>query len=84
MKRVTPSEARRNWFRLLDEVAGGEVVVLERKGKRIVLQRERSAKRIAQPDYSSLIKAKGIDHAERWTWEWSPRGRLLLRGSRSR
>jgi hypothetical protein len=84
MKRVTPSEARRNWFRLLDEVAGGEVVVVERKGQRLVLRRERSGETPLQPDYSKLIKAKGIDHAERWTWEWSTRGRLLLRKSRSR
>jgi hypothetical protein len=32
MKRVTASEARRNWFRLLDEVAAGAVVVIERGG----------------------------------------------------
>ncbi len=40
MKRVTASEARKSWFRLLDDVAAGEVVVIERKGRRIVLRGE--------------------------------------------
>ena len=31
MKRLTASEVRKNWFRVLDEVAAGEGVVLERK-----------------------------------------------------
>ena len=35
MKRVTASDARKNWFRLLDEAAAGEVVVIERAGTRI-------------------------------------------------
>ena len=33
MKRVTASEARRNWFRLLDEIAGGEQVVITSEGE---------------------------------------------------
>ena len=37
MKKLTASEARKNWFQVLDEVAAGEVVVLERKGKMILL-----------------------------------------------
>jgi hypothetical protein len=40
MKRVTATEARKQWFRLLDEVAAGEVVVLERKGRQLVLRCE--------------------------------------------
>ena len=40
MKRLTASEVRKNWFRVLDEVAAGEVVVLERKGQWLVLRRE--------------------------------------------
>ncbi|MCY4389867.1 MAG: hypothetical protein OXC18_22450 [Desulfurellaceae bacterium] len=37
MKKLTASEARKNWFQVLDEVAAGEVVVLERKGEMILL-----------------------------------------------
>ncbi len=76
MKRVTASEARRNWFRILDEVAAGEVVVVERNGKAIQLTRAPRADRVREvPDYSSLIRApEGAEHAERWGWEWSGEG----------
>lgn len=72
MKRVTASEARRSWFRLLDEVAGGAVVVIERAGRRIVLRREDEAPNADAPDYSSLIEVPSIEDADRWGWEWSP------------
>ena len=85
MKHVTVSEARRNWFRLLDEVAAGEVVALERKGQRIVLRREGSAARKSfVPDYSRLISVKGPDAAERWTWSWSPKKGLVSKVARRR
>ncbi len=73
MKRVTASEARRNWFRILDEVAAGEVVVVERNGKAIQLIREPRADRVREvPDYTCLIRApEGAEHAERWGWDWS-------------
>ena len=73
MKRVTASDARRNWFRLLDEVAGGEVVEIERNGKRIVLRREdRKSRSKRTPDYSGLITVPDLDQLEDWTWEWDP------------
>jgi antitoxin (DNA-binding transcriptional repressor) of toxin-antitoxin stability system len=77
MKRVTATEARKNWFRLLDEVAEGEVVLIEREGSRLVLkldeQREPSAK---IPDYRGLIRVPHADEADQWGWEWdgSPEG----------
>lgn len=73
MKRITASQARRNWFRLLDEVAAGEVVVIERKGRRIVLRREEERKTgqaVPLPDYSSLLDAADGDRADRWGWRW--------------
>jgi antitoxin (DNA-binding transcriptional repressor) of toxin-antitoxin stability system len=30
MKQVTASEARKNWFRLLDEALDGEVIAVQR------------------------------------------------------
>ena len=70
MKRITASEARRNWFRLLDEVADGEVVVIERKGRRIQLRREPGEVREV-PDYSEVIKVTGAAaDADRWGWDW--------------
>ena len=73
MKRVTASEARRNWFRILDEVAAGEVVVIERNGRTIQLSREAATDLAREvPDYTGLVRApKGAKHAERWGWEWS-------------
>ena len=55
MKKVTASEARKHWFRILDDAAHGEVIVLERKGRRLVLRRE-------EPDKPGTV-AKGPDIA---------------------
>lgn len=72
MKRVTASEARRQWFRLLDEVVDGEVVAIARKGTRIVIRREDpgSSVRDAVPDYAAILRVPDADHADSWRWEW--------------
>jgi hypothetical protein len=69
MKRVTASEARRNWFRILDEVAAGAEVVIERGGRRIVLRREEGVEGDI-PDYASLIQAPEAREAHEWRWRW--------------
>lgn len=72
MKRVTASEARKNWFRLLDEVAQGAVVCIERGGRRIVLRRE--PERAAEgelAEYDALIRVPHLEEADRWGWSWS-------------
>jgi antitoxin (DNA-binding transcriptional repressor) of toxin-antitoxin stability system len=71
MKRVTASDARKNWFRLLDEVVAGEVVVVERSGRRIVIQRDADEPAQAEaPDYADLIRAPDAEEADGWGWEW--------------
>ena len=73
MKRVTPTQARRHWFRLLDEVADGEVVLIERKDRGIVLRREEGPYPAAAPsreDYRRLLAVPDLDRAETWGWEW--------------
>ncbi len=73
VKRVTASEARKNWFRLLDEVANGEVLVVERKGRQLVLRRQDSAAENIEydlPDYGKLLRVPDADSADRWSWEW--------------
>jgi antitoxin (DNA-binding transcriptional repressor) of toxin-antitoxin stability system len=71
MKRVTASDARKNWFRLLDEVAAGEVVSIERGGRTILVQRAPASKgREPAPDYSSLVRATAVEDADRWSWVW--------------
>lgn len=77
MKRVTASDARKDWFRLLDEVAAGAVVTIERGGTTILLQRAPQPKgREALPDYAGLISAPKVEDADRWGWEWGPEGDL--------
>ena len=87
MKRVTASDARSDFFRLLDEVAAGEVVIIERNGRRVVLRREAGrAKDGAEdiPDYSRLLQAPKADGADRWTWEWKGPGEVLARAPRKK
>jgi len=82
MKKVTASEARRQWFRLLDEAAQGEVIVLQRRGRRLVLRREEVGKTKAlRPDrgYRRLLRVPRIDQADRWSWEWQAAGGLASR-----
>ncbi len=71
MKRVTATDARRDWFRLLDEVAAGGVVAIERSGTTILLKRapERAARR-ATVDYSELIRVPEAEQSDRWSWVW--------------
>ncbi len=73
MKNVTASEARKNWFRLLDEALDGEVIAVQRKGHRLVLRREeladnRNAKGTLQ--YKRLLRVPSAEKADRWSWEW--------------
>lgn len=75
MKNVTPSQARKNWFRLLDEAVAGEEIVIERNGHRLVLRKE-EAPQTAVPSYQGLIQAHRGDEADTWGWEWTPEGLL--------
>ena len=73
MKRLKASEARKTWFRLLDEVASAEVVVIERKGKRIILQEEPetpSGSSRQVPEYSQVFQVAEADRADEWGREW--------------
>jgi antitoxin (DNA-binding transcriptional repressor) of toxin-antitoxin stability system len=77
MKRVNASEVRRNWFQILDEVARGEKVVIERRGRRIVVVcedlEEVNSKKKA-PDYNALLQVTDADQADEWSWNWSEDG----------
>ena len=81
MKKVTASEARKHWFRLLDEASQGEVIVVQRKGCRVVLRREElndAGNARARPAYRRLLRAPGADAADQWSWEWRGTGRDLV------
>jgi hypothetical protein len=87
MKQVTASEARKNWFRLLDEVLDGEVIAVQRKGHRLVLRREDMAKsrntKVARR-YKRLLHVPDAENADEWSWDWrgSERGLVLRRRSK--
>jgi len=74
MKYVTASEARKNWFRLLDEAANGEVIAIQRDDKKLILKLEKEKRTI--PDYKGLIDFKDADDADAWGWKWKGAGRL--------
>jgi len=75
MKHVTASEARKNWFALLDEAAKGEVIAIQRHDKKLILKLEK--KKSAEPNYKSLIDFPDADDADVWAWEWKGPGKLL-------
>lgn len=79
MKRVTASEARKSWFRLLDEVAAGEEVCVERNGKQIVLRVDEELVGSAEvPNYRHLLRVPDAEEADGWGWEWTGPGEELL------
>ena len=73
VKRMTASDVRRDWFRVLDEVLAGETVVVERGGRRVVLRvadESGGGARQAPPDYRDLLRGN-VDEADQWSWEWA-------------
>lgn len=72
MKRITASDARKDWFRILDEVAAGEVVIIDRNGQTIQIRRCDDSRAMPVPDYRDLVRVpEGAEEADRWGWEWS-------------
>ena len=72
MKRVTASEARKNWFRLLDEVVQGAEICIERGGRRIVIRSEpEESEENSHPDYAGLLRVMEVEEADQWGWTWS-------------
>jgi hypothetical protein len=87
MKQVTASEARKNWFRLLDEALDGEVIAVQRKGHRLVLRREdvgKSRDTKASRQYKRLLRVPDDEKADKWSWDWrgSEHGLVLRRRSK--
>ena len=83
MHRLTASEARRRWLQILDRVAAGEPILIEHKGRGILLRREDDAE-IARdvPDYSAIIRPiDDMGQADEWGWEWDEAGGLRPRSA---
>ncbi|MBI4420156.1 MAG: hypothetical protein HY560_04960 [Gemmatimonadetes bacterium] len=82
---MSASEARRHWFTVLDRVARGEVIAVERGGRLIVLRREDARPHHATtPDYRDVLHVPNADDADRWHWEWSHRSTKLRLRRRAR
>jgi len=82
MKNVKASEARKHWFRLLDDALRGEVIAIERKGGRILLRREESSDRKnakRSQVYKKVLKVPRAEEADRWSWEWRGPRHLVSR-----
>jgi hypothetical protein len=78
VKSVTATEARKDWFRLLDDVAAGEVVVIERGGRLLELRRREAAPELREaPDYSDVLRVPDADAADAWGWQWEGPGQPL-------
>ena len=81
MKHVTASEARKNWFTLLDEAVKGEVIAIQRNDKKLILKLEK--KKPAAPSYKGLIDFPDADEADIWGWEWKGPGNLVPKARRT-
>jgi hypothetical protein len=75
MKHVSASDARKNWFKLLDEASNGEVIAIQRNHKQLILKLQK--RKPAVPSYKGLIDCPDADDADRWGWEWKGPGRLV-------
>jgi hypothetical protein len=77
VKRYSATEARARWFAILDEVVQGESVVIDRKGRQVVLRCE-ELKAQAIPDYSKVIRCLDGDEADQWSWRWDAESGVAL------
>ena len=66
MKHITASEARKNWFKLLDEASHAESIAINRNGKSLVLRLETRKKRQNIPNYKKIIQVPDADNADKW------------------
>ncbi|MBL7684982.1 MAG: type II toxin-antitoxin system Phd/YefM family antitoxin [Deltaproteobacteria bacterium] len=71
MKQVSATEARKQFFKLIDSAAAGETILIERKGVLLRLVPEPKKKTKKRPSYSNCLSGD-LDSADEWTWDWNP------------
>ncbi|MBI4412306.1 MAG: type II toxin-antitoxin system Phd/YefM family antitoxin [Deltaproteobacteria bacterium] len=82
MRQVTATEARKEFFKLLDAAARGETVVIERGGVPLRLVRGKLPKKKISVDYTKYFHSP-VNDADLWTWEWHPsKGLKLIKPSK--
>jgi hypothetical protein len=79
MTRVTASEARQEFFRLLDAVEQGEPVIVERKGVRFRLS---VVRREPTSHASPVLVSDPEVLSGNWTWVGDREGQLQFRPRR--
>lgn len=77
MKSYTSTEARRQFFKILDRALSGEPVYVERNGIPIRLVPERKRPRPVRVNYKDSIHSN-LDNADQWSWDWSPQEGLKV------
>ena len=82
MTRVKATEARQEFFRLLDAAEKGETVIVERKGARFRLSLIEAG---PEPASTSPVQVNDPDVLSgNWSWVGAPDGQLQFRARRSR
>ena len=79
MRRVSAADARKDLYRLLDEVAAGEVVMIPWAGVECRIERlPDGAEQPALPDYSDCIRVTpDAERADTWAWTWRATGDVV-------
>ncbi|MBI2336040.1 MAG: type II toxin-antitoxin system Phd/YefM family antitoxin [Deltaproteobacteria bacterium] len=81
MKQFSATEARKNFFKLLDSAVEGETVTIKRKGIVLKLVPSRPQKTKKVSGYSPYIHSD-VSKADQWVWHWDPNKGLISKKNR--
>ncbi len=71
MKHYSATEARKNFFSLLDDALDGNKVYIEREGQ--VLELTPKKKKVKKLSYKKFfLSSPTVDDADTWGWGWTP------------
>src|SRR5437867_2972828 len=77
MKHVTASEARKSWFKLLDEAARGEIIASQRNDKKLILRLERRRRSVPRLVVDEVAFVAVCRKALTLSWPRDPFDRLI-------
>ncbi len=78
MRQVSATDARKNFFTLLDRAAEGEAVIIKRKGVFLRLIREKPHKKKVAFSYRRYFH-NSTDKADSWSWDWDSQSGLTFK-----
>ncbi|MBX7147481.1 type II toxin-antitoxin system Phd/YefM family antitoxin [bacterium] len=71
MKHYSATEARKNFFSLLDDALEGNKVYIEREGHVLeLLPKKKKTKKLSYKKF--FLSSPSVDDADTWGWEWKP------------